>query len=144
MRLSFAAPPIVCSWLYSLPSISNVSAAPRSGPSQGSCGAGHQLCCNGLTSVTDPIVGTIAGLLNINLSGITGNIGVRCSPITVIGGGNGGCKNTAVCCNSVHQNGLLNIGCSTFSLTHLIQACGSSRVKSLCRCSTNGRDGFVL
>ncbi|KAG7087846.1 hypothetical protein E1B28_013784 [Marasmius oreades] len=39
-------------------------------------------------------------------------VGVNCSPITVIGGGNGACSGgTTVVCNDNSHGGLLNIGC---------------------------------
>ncbi|KAJ7573058.1 hypothetical protein C8J56DRAFT_805357 [Mycena floridula] len=46
-------------------------------------------CCNSLEDASSPIAVAILKLFGIDPSGVTGLIGVDCSPITVVGAGNG-------------------------------------------------------
>ncbi|KAJ7573097.1 hydrophobin 2 [Mycena floridula] len=85
-------------------------------------------CCSSLEEASSPIGVAILKLFGIDPSSVTGLIGVSCSPITVVGAGNGACSGTtALCQDNSHsiQNsaaiffcqaddlfaGLISLGC---------------------------------
>ncbi|KAF9257603.1 fungal hydrophobin [Marasmius fiardii PR-910] len=99
--------------LFTISAITTLAAAtalPRGGGDSG--GTGPQ-CCEQVQTTDNASLSTIAllGLLGIVLGDITGLIGLNCSPITVIGGGNGACNTNTVNCQSSALGGLINIGC---------------------------------
>ncbi|KAJ7591626.1 hypothetical protein C8J56DRAFT_936017 [Mycena floridula] len=57
----------------------------------------------------------LGGLAGINLSSITGLVGVGCSPITVIGVGNGACSTTTVNCQD-NSHSEISLGCIPVTL----------------------------
>ncbi|EIW77382.1 fungal hydrophobin [Coniophora puteana RWD-64-598 SS2] len=79
----------------------------------GQCATGTLSCCDNHLSAHDA-QGPLGQLgLGDLLNGVTGNVGVNCNPITVIGTGQGAtCTNEPVCCDHNNYNGLLNLGCS--------------------------------
>ncbi|KIJ28123.1 hypothetical protein M422DRAFT_190150 [Sphaerobolus stellatus SS14] len=81
------------------------------------CNTGTTSCCNTVESATDSPVASLLGLLGIVLGDITGQIGLGCTPITVIGVGSGAnCAQQPVCCTGNTFNGLINVGCTPISL----------------------------
>ncbi|XP_006461593.1 hypothetical protein AGABI2DRAFT_193030 [Agaricus bisporus var. bisporus H97] len=96
------------------------SAVPRTDPppttgSQCTAVGGFVYCCNTLIGGSDPVVGLLAGLLGIDLSLIEGVVGLNCSPITVIGGGNS-CSSQTACCTGNSYNGLIVLDCSPINI----------------------------
>ncbi|KAJ7227014.1 hypothetical protein GGX14DRAFT_627832 [Mycena pura] len=66
-------------------------------------------CCATVGSKSNPVIAELAALLGVDISGILSNLGVGCTPITVLGNT---CSNTAVNCNADQLgHGLINIGC---------------------------------
>ncbi|KAL0574831.1 hypothetical protein V5O48_007129 [Marasmius crinis-equi] len=61
------------------------------GGSSGNCNTGPIQCCNTVTTAKDPVVTPILALIGVVLQDLNVGVGLTCSPITVIGGGNGGC-----------------------------------------------------
>ncbi|KAF9263099.1 hypothetical protein L218DRAFT_999973, partial [Marasmius fiardii PR-910] len=61
-------------------------------------------------------LGAALKLLGIDLGDITGLVGANCSPITVIGGGNGGYNTNTVNCQGTAAGGLINVGCVAVQL----------------------------
>ncbi|EGN94177.1 hypothetical protein SERLA73DRAFT_115110 [Serpula lacrymans var. lacrymans S7.3] len=81
------------------------------------CNTGSISCCNSVQSVSNPGVASLLGLLGVVVGDITGQVGVGCSPITVIGAGSGStCDQQPVCCTGNQFGGLINIGCSPITL----------------------------
>ncbi|TFK93318.1 fungal hydrophobin, partial [Polyporus arcularius HHB13444] len=79
-----------------------------------SCSTGDLKCCNSMKNASDPSVASMAGLLGILLGPITGQVGLDCSPISVISIASGNaCKAQAVCCtdNSYASGSLISLGC---------------------------------
>ncbi|KAF9263097.1 fungal hydrophobin [Marasmius fiardii PR-910] len=92
------------------------TALPRGGGGGGSggSGSGSNQCCEQVQTADEANasgLGAILGLLGVVLGDITGLIGLNCSPITVIGTGNGGCNTNTVNCQGTALGGLINIGC---------------------------------
>ncbi|EMD36431.1 hypothetical protein CERSUDRAFT_115442 [Gelatoporia subvermispora B] len=82
------------------------------------CSTGSAQCCESVQSATsEGIVATLLGLLDIVAGDITGQVGLTCSPITVIGVGSGGeCNSNVVCCSDNALGGLISIGCLPITL----------------------------
>ncbi|KAK1218634.1 hypothetical protein PQX77_018675 [Marasmius sp. AFHP31] len=86
------------------------------GSPSGNCNTGPIQCCNTVTTAKDPVAGLLIGLLNILVQDLNVGVGLTCSPITVLGGGNGGCSANPVCCSDNSHGGLISIGCLPVSL----------------------------
>ena len=56
----------------------------------GSCSTGSLQCCNSVQSAKSSAVGVILGLLGIVLQDLNVDVGLTCTPITIIGIGNSG------------------------------------------------------
>ncbi|KAK0215346.1 fungal hydrophobin-domain-containing protein [Armillaria nabsnona] len=87
---------------------------PSGGGEGVACATGSAQCCDSTQSPTDLTapVSSLLGLLGVVASQLTGNVGVSCSPITVIGLGGTQCSNQVVCCDSNNFNGLVSLGCT--------------------------------
>ncbi|KAK0432513.1 fungal hydrophobin-domain-containing protein [Armillaria borealis] len=87
---------------------------PSGGGEGAACATGSAQCCESTQSPTDLTapVSTLLGLLGVVAGQLTGNVGVSCSPITVIGLGSTQCSNQVVCCDSNNFNGLVSLGCT--------------------------------
>ncbi|KAL1944006.1 hypothetical protein VTO73DRAFT_3824 [Trametes versicolor] len=87
--------------------------APGGGATQpaSSCSTGPIQCCNSVQSASNPLTSILLGLLGVVLQGVDANVGVGCSPISVIGVGGGNCNANAVCCQNNNVGGLLSVGC---------------------------------
>ncbi|KAF9492384.1 hydrophobin, partial [Pleurotus eryngii] len=106
---------IFCTFLI-LPLLAAATAIPRTDPAP-SCSTGSLQCCNSLEDASNPIVGLLAGLLGIVLGPITAQVGLTCSPITVIGVGGTSCSAQTVCCTGNSFNGLIVVGCSPINIS---------------------------
>ncbi|KAK1229775.1 hypothetical protein PQX77_007152 [Marasmius sp. AFHP31] len=82
----------------------------------GDCTTGTLECCNNVTTAKDPVAALLIALLGIVVQDVNVGVGLTCSPITVIGGGNGGCNAHPVCCSDNSHGGLISIGCLPVSL----------------------------
>ncbi|KAJ8088622.1 hypothetical protein PM082_013865 [Marasmius tenuissimus] len=93
------------------------AAIPTGGSGGGNCNTGPIQCCNSVTKAKDnaSVLGLL-GLLGVVLNDLNVLVGLQCSPITVIGGGNGGCNASPVCCENNSVGGLISIGCIPISL----------------------------
>ncbi|ESK85383.1 hydrophobin [Moniliophthora roreri MCA 2997] len=89
-----------------LPSLPTLPSIPAS-----QCTTGPIQCCNTVQSATDPAIGAILGLLGVVLQDLNVEVGVTCTPITVIGAGGVTCSSTPVCCENNTFKGLIAIGC---------------------------------
>ena len=54
------------------------------------CSTGPIQCCNSVQSASDPATALLLGLLGIVVQGVNVDVGLTCSPITVIGVGSNG------------------------------------------------------
>ncbi|KAF9256170.1 fungal hydrophobin [Marasmius fiardii PR-910] len=86
--------------------LATATAVTRDGPSN--------QCCQQVQTVAQANssgLSALLSLLGIVLGDTTSLIGLNCSPITIIGGGNGGCNTNTVNCQGTAVGGLINIGC---------------------------------
>ncbi|OAX40579.1 fungal hydrophobin [Rhizopogon vinicolor AM-OR11-026] len=86
------------------------------------CDTGSIQCCQKTETVSfiprRPYnsLASLLGLLPI-VGNIPGDIGLGCSPISVVGLGQGSsCTQEPVCCSNQQYNGLINVGCSPINL----------------------------
>ncbi|KLO14561.1 hypothetical protein SCHPADRAFT_310032 [Schizopora paradoxa] len=58
------------------------------------------MCCNQIQPVNSIQVQMLAGLLGINLSGVTGQVGLICTPLDILGGSTicSTVENVTLCC----------------------------------------------
>ncbi|PSR72528.1 hypothetical protein PHLCEN_2v11598 [Hermanssonia centrifuga] len=75
------------------------------------CNTGSIQCCNQVISSTSTQANLLLGLLGVVLDGVAVPLGLGCSPISVVGIGNGACSASPVCCENNSIGGLINIGC---------------------------------
>ncbi|KAF9257596.1 fungal hydrophobin [Marasmius fiardii PR-910] len=100
--------------LSALATLAAATAVPRTGGGGGGggeSGGSDVQCCQQTTQASDPAAAAVLGLLGIVLQDLNVLVGLNCSPITVIGGGNGPCSGTTVTCTDNSHGGLINIGC---------------------------------
>ncbi|KAF7359875.1 Hydrophobin 2 [Mycena venus] len=72
------------------------------------------LCCQSTASSTDAVGSALVELLGLDLTGIVGDLGLNCSPLTVVGNN---CGDTTVTCTAPQtQCGLIAIGCIPITL----------------------------
>ncbi|KAF9527754.1 fungal hydrophobin-domain-containing protein [Crepidotus variabilis] len=106
--------------VLSLPLLAAASAIRRTdgtGPSN-QCNTGSLQCCNSAQSASS-LSGTLLGLLGllgVVVGDLTGEVGVTCSPITVIGAGGSSCTAQPVCCTNNNFNGVVALGCTPINL----------------------------
>ncbi|KAF8145375.1 hypothetical protein K438DRAFT_1872216 [Mycena galopus ATCC 62051] len=72
-------------------------------------------CCSSVVPASDGAASIVAALLGLDLSGLLVDVGLSCSPITIIGNNCGG---TTVTCDSPEEEwgGLIAINCIPITL----------------------------
>ncbi|KAH9992550.1 hypothetical protein BJV74DRAFT_400572 [Russula compacta] len=77
------------------------------------CDTGSVHCCDTVTPITDPMVGTLEGLFDVPLNPSL-PVGLTCTAAE----GGALCTNTPTCCNGVAQagQGYININCSPVTI----------------------------
>jgi hypothetical protein len=81
------------------------------------CKTGDAQCCNSVVNSNNPAATSLLGLLGIVVQGVDVSVGLNCSPISVIGVGQGAnCAQQPVCCQNNNFNGLINIGCTPITI----------------------------
>ncbi|KAJ7591622.1 hydrophobin 2 [Mycena floridula] len=73
------------------------------------------VCCSSVQDASAPGISSILALLGINVSSVTGLVGLGCSPITVVGAGNGACSSTTVTCQD-NSHSAISLGCVPVTL----------------------------
>ncbi|PBK84085.1 hydrophobin-263 [Armillaria gallica] len=99
--------------LLALPLLATATAIPRD---SGTCASGTAQCCSSVQSATSNPIQNLLGLLGIALGSLTGDVGLTCSPITVLGLGTNQCNNQVVCCQNNTFNGLIALGCNPINI----------------------------
>ncbi|KAF5362460.1 hypothetical protein D9756_002084 [Leucocoprinus leucothites] len=109
---------------FVLPFLAAATAVPRTGggggggstPPTNQCNTGTIQCCNSVQSVNSSAVGLLAGLLGIVLQGVTGLVGLTCSPLDILGVGGNSCTAQPVCCTGNSFSGLIVLGCTPINI----------------------------
>lgn len=79
------------------------------------CNTGTISCCDSVKSINDPYVEEIAKSLEINTK-LSGNVGLYCKPLSVIGLGGNSCSSQPACCTGKDINGIITLGCSPINI----------------------------
>ncbi|KAI0324483.1 fungal hydrophobin [Cubamyces sp. BRFM 1775] len=96
--------------MFSRVAVAAILAAPLLAVAQ-SCSTGPIQCCDKVTSADSAMGSTTLALLGLVGQGITGMIGLQCSPISGAVIGQGSCTANAVCCQNNNVGGGVSIGC---------------------------------
>ncbi|EJD00318.1 hydrophobin 2 [Fomitiporia mediterranea MF3/22] len=88
-----------------------VTVTPTPTQQPGQCNTGPIQCCQSVQPASSSAASTLLGLLGIVLQDLTVDVGLTCSPISVIGLGGNDCNASPVCCENNSFNGLIAIGC---------------------------------
>jgi len=80
------------------------------------CNTSDLQCCNQVQNADTPFVAGLLELLGITASGVTGQVGITCSPISIIGIGSNSCTQQPVCCNNNNFNGVVALGCTPINI----------------------------
>ncbi|KAF8980739.1 fungal hydrophobin-domain-containing protein [Cyathus striatus] len=96
--------------------LATLAAATPTSPPASSCNTGSLQCCNSVQDANSPSIATLLGLLGVVIGSVTGQVGVTCSPISVIGVGGNSCTAQPVCCTGNSFNGVIALGCSPINL----------------------------
>ncbi|KAK0474294.1 hydrophobin-251 [Armillaria luteobubalina] len=100
---------------------------PREGGDSATCSAaGTTQCCQStenicltsspLPSNLSPSTVALLGLLGVIVGDLTADVGLTCSPISVIGVGGTSCDAQTVCCDDNNFNGVIALGCSPINI----------------------------
>ncbi|EKM81495.1 hypothetical protein AGABI1DRAFT_69736 [Agaricus bisporus var. burnettii JB137-S8] len=104
--------------IFFIAMLAAASVVPRADPPNRECATDNIYCCkcNDVVGDSDPMVGTIAGLLGIDLGLIEGTVGLNCSPIKTGPGSGSSCSSQTVCCTGNNFSGLIVIDCSPINI----------------------------
>ncbi|TFK43804.1 fungal hydrophobin-domain-containing protein [Crucibulum laeve] len=89
----------------------------RTGIPASQCSTGPVQCCNSVQPASSSAVSAIFALLGIVIQDLNIDVGLTCSPISVIGLGSNSCTAQAVCCEDNSFKGLVAIGCTPVDLS---------------------------
>ncbi|KAF5351510.1 hypothetical protein D9758_007193 [Tetrapyrgos nigripes] len=100
--------------LLAISALATLAAATSAPASQ--CNTGNLQCCNSVQDANSDVVSALLGLLGIDIGSVTAQVGVTCSPISVIGVGGNSCTAQPVCCENNSFNGVVALGCTPVNI----------------------------
>ncbi|KAF8194688.1 hydrophobin-263 [Pholiota molesta] len=104
-------------FVLALPVLAVANVLPRNDPNSNQCNTGSLQCCSSVQSATaGGLVSILLGLLGVVVGDLTGQVGVTCSPITVIGASGTSCSEQPVCCTGNTFNGVIATGCTPVNI----------------------------
>ncbi|KAF9267200.1 fungal hydrophobin, partial [Marasmius fiardii PR-910] len=80
------------------------------------CSTGPVQCCNSVEKGSHPAVLSQLGLLGVALDSLDLDVGLTCTPISLIGAAINSCKGQTVCCRDNSFNGVIAVGCNNIAL----------------------------
>lgn len=81
------------------------------------CNTGKAYCCDSIQSSNSEPESILSGLLGASLGDVPVQVGLGCTPISVVGVLSGpSCAAQPACCENVQLNGLANLACTPLSL----------------------------
>ncbi|KAG6828114.1 hypothetical protein H0H92_009166 [Tricholoma furcatifolium] len=94
----------------------------------GSCSTGEETCCDSIQDVSasaiSPLVLILIHAKNANVAtllgtilgaaaqGVTGQVGLTCTPVSALAVGGTSCSQQTVCCSDNNFNGVVALGCT--------------------------------
>ncbi|ESK89594.1 hydrophobin 1 [Moniliophthora roreri MCA 2997] len=81
------------------------------------CSTGPVQCCNSVQAADTPAVAELLTTVSVAIQGVTGQVGVTCTPISVIGGGSNNCNGQTVCCENNNFNDAVALGCTPINVS---------------------------
>ncbi|KAF4562644.1 hypothetical protein EYR40_009872 [Pleurotus pulmonarius] len=91
------------------------AASPLAARTDSKCNTGPVQCCNSMKSKDSSEGKLVASLLHLDIGGVTGELGLQCSPVASLLGGSK-CSGQTVCCDNTKFNGLVNVGCTPINI----------------------------
>ncbi|KAK0200381.1 hydrophobin-251 [Desarmillaria ectypa] len=89
---------------FAIPLLASASALPRGGE-----------CKRAVAGLTAALR-TLLGLLGVVVGSVGVDVGITCSPLSVIGVGGNSCSAQTVCCANNSFNGVVAIGCTPINV----------------------------
>ncbi|KAJ3508241.1 hypothetical protein NMY22_g16677 [Coprinellus aureogranulatus] len=80
------------------------------------CGTDPVQCCNSVQDAGSPIAIALLSLLGIPAGSFTGQVGLTCSPISIIGLPDNSCSTQPVCCANNSFNGIVALDCTEINI----------------------------
>ncbi|KAK7023641.1 hypothetical protein VNI00_016603 [Paramarasmius palmivorus] len=80
------------------------------------CNTGDVQCCNTVETAGSPAAAGLLGFLGVVVQDLSVLVGITCTPVTILGIGQGECSARPVCCSNNNFNGLIAIGCVPISI----------------------------
>ncbi|KAL0575788.1 hypothetical protein V5O48_006186 [Marasmius crinis-equi] len=82
------------------------------------CSSGTVQCCNSVQAANSPDVQkAIAGLVGAVVGDVTAQVGLSCTPVSVLGKGGNKCTSQTACCvGNEFEGGRVVMGCNNISL----------------------------
>ncbi|KJA28159.1 hypothetical protein HYPSUDRAFT_197681 [Hypholoma sublateritium FD-334 SS-4] len=91
-------------------------AVPTGSDPSNQCNTGAMQCCTSMATASQPAMSTLLGLVGAVVQDVTTQIGLVCSPITVVGVAGNSCSSQTVCCENNSFNGVVAIGCTPINV----------------------------
>ncbi|THV02181.1 fungal hydrophobin [Dendrothele bispora CBS 962.96] len=82
----------------------------------GQCNTGPVQCCDSVQDANSDAATALFHKLGITAESVTGQVGITCSPVSVIGVGGNSCSAQPVCCQNNNFNGLVALGCTPINV----------------------------
>ncbi|KAK0200379.1 hydrophobin-251 [Desarmillaria ectypa] len=100
---------------FAIPLLASASALPRGGGN--ACTTGEVQCCDSVqNSGSNGLATTLLGLLGVVVGSVGVDVGITCSPLSVIGVGGNSCSAQTVCCANNSFNGVIAVGCTPLNV----------------------------
>ncbi|KAF9257582.1 fungal hydrophobin [Marasmius fiardii PR-910] len=96
---------------FALSVVTTLAAATALPGGGGGGGDNGDRCCEQVQQANSAAAAGVLATLGIVLQDLNVLVGLNCSPITVVGGGNGACSQTTVNCVDNSHGNLISIGC---------------------------------
>ncbi|KJA29558.1 hypothetical protein HYPSUDRAFT_195940 [Hypholoma sublateritium FD-334 SS-4] len=81
------------------------------------CDTGDAQCCQSLQNPSDPSTSDLLGTLGVVVQGLTAQVGLTCTPISVLAIAGQSCTAQPACCTGDSFNGLVNLACTPIAAT---------------------------
>ncbi|KAF9007119.1 fungal hydrophobin-domain-containing protein [Cyathus striatus] len=80
------------------------------------CTTGALQCCDSVQAANSPAASSLLSVLGIVVQDVTAQVGLTCSPISVVGTGGNSCTAQPACCTNNSFNGVVALGCTPINI----------------------------